>query len=98
MLFFLVTLFTLVLGIILTGVSSILSNNIGAGNIEIIFDKIGRITGANGQLIVFLAGIFLVTQSLGYAFKSFSQFAQIKSYEKNLENLKGFVQYFNPRI
>jgi hypothetical protein len=97
LLFCFIVVFTLFLGFILI-VISLLSNSIGGGSIEIILENIGKVTGANGQLIVFIVGSILVALALGYSFKAFAQYAQTpKAYTKGLQkSLKTFIQLFNP--
>jgi hypothetical protein len=61
--------------LILTGVGVVTSQG-GEGNIEVVIDKIGKITGINGNLVIFLAGIALVLVSVTYALKAFKEAAK----------------------
>jgi len=44
--------------------------NPGDGNIAVVIDGIGKITGANGPLVVGLSGVVLVGLALSYAYKA----------------------------
>jgi hypothetical protein len=42
------------------------------GNVEVVLDRIGKITGINGQLVVVLAGAGLALLALRYAYKAWN--------------------------
>ena len=72
--FFLVDLAVLIIGtiIIFTGIG-LLGHGSGEGGIKVVLEKIGEITGINGQLVVFLAGVLMVIAALGYALKAYQE-------------------------
>ncbi len=91
LLFFLVDLGVLVLGALLigTGVGLLGSGN-GQGGIKLVVQGIGEITGINGQLVVFIAGVAMVLAALGYALKAYKEAVHYEG------GLKDTVRHFAP--
>jgi hypothetical protein len=91
LLFFLVDLAVLVLGALLIGTGvGLLGSGSGEGGIRLVVKEIGEITGINGQLVVFIAGVLLVLAALGYALKAYKEAAQFEG------GFKDTVRHFAP--
>ena len=64
---------------------------VGEGGISVISKALGEITGINGQLVIFLAGIFMVMSALGYARKAFQEARQYET-----PTIQDTVRHFSP--
>jgi len=72
--FFLMDLATFIFGGILTfRGAGLLVGGGGEGKIKLAVEKIGEVTGVNGQVLILCAGLALVLASMGYARKSFQE-------------------------
>ena len=64
--FFLIDLAALVFGVLLSLVGlGLLGKGTGEGNIKVIVENIGEISGINGQLAVLVLGVIIVATALG---------------------------------
>jgi hypothetical protein len=52
--------------------------------------RLGEITGINGQLVVFLAGVAMVVAALGYALKAYQEALRFE------HGLKDAIRHFAP--
>ena len=66
-------------------------SGVGEGGISVISKALGEITGINGQLVIFLAGIFMVMSALGYARKAFQEARQYET-----STIQDTVRHFSP--
>lgn len=89
--FFLMDLATFIFGGILTfrGAGLLVSGG-GGGNIKLAVEKIGEVTGVNGQVLILCAGLALVLASIGYARKSFQEARALEG------GLKDTIRHFSP--
>ena len=79
-LFCVVDIIVLGLGVTLVFVGlGLLGSGTGQGTINIILENLGEITGINGHLVVFLAGVLIAAAALGYAGKAFKSAVQWES-------------------
>lgn len=72
LLLFAIDLATFIVGLVLLaagGYSAIFGG--GEGDIKLVINKVGEITGINGAVVVFFAGLFLVVVFLFYALKAY---------------------------
>jgi hypothetical protein len=91
--FFLVDVGALVFGASLTLIGvGFWGDSSGQGNIKVIVEKVGEITGANGQLVLALAGVIVVLAALGYASKAV---VEAIKYEGGTRDI---IQHFNPSL
>ena len=91
--FFAMDLIALMFGVLLAVVGiGLVGEGTGEGSIEIIIKNIGQLTGVNGQLLVFIAGVFLILASLGYASKAFVEAIRYESGAKDI------IKHFHPRL
>jgi len=91
LLFFLIDASVFVVGTLfaLIGVG-LLGSSTGEGAIKVVVEKIGEISGINGQLVVFLTGAAMILASLGYALKAYHEAIQHE------RGLKDSVRHFAP--
>ena len=91
--FFLIDFAAFAFGVLLSLIGlGLLGEGTGEGNIKLIVENIGEISGINGQLVVLVLGVIIVAAALGYASKAFIE--AIK-YE---HGLKDTIQHFNPGL
>lgn len=89
--FFLMDLLAFVVGVwLMSSGLGLLGGGSGEGNISIIVDQVGQITGVNGRLVVFIAGFALVLASVGYARKAYQEARALE------HGLKDTVRHFSP--
>lgn len=76
--FMLVDLFMIVFGFILALIGAgLIGNGGGQGNIKVVVEKVGEITGINGYALIFVAGFVLIALAVTLALKAF-QLARCK--------------------
>ena len=90
-LFFLMNLATFILGVVLlfTGLGFVGSDG-GEGGIHLVVKKVGEITGINGHMVVFLAGIAMILAAVGYARKAYQE---ARAFEGGLPDT---IRHFSP--
>lgn len=89
-LFFLMDVVTFAVGLVLVSIGIGLISDGGEGGIKLVIQKVGEITGINGQMVIFLAGVGFVLSAVGYARKAYQEAIR---YERGL---KDTVRHFSP--
>jgi hypothetical protein len=89
--FFLMDLLVFVVGVwLLWSGLTLLGSDSGEGKISIIAEQFGQITGVNGKLVVFVAGVVLVLASVGYARKAYQEARALE------HGFKDTIRHFSP--
>ena len=91
--FFIIDLGAFLFGVTLAIIGlGLIGDGTGEGSISVILENIGEISGINGQLLVFLAGVFVIAASLGYASKAVMEAIRYEG------GLKDSIEHFNPGL
>jgi phosphohistidine phosphatase SixA len=89
--FFLMDLLAFVVGIwLLWAGLRLLGGGGGEGKISIVVNQIGQMTGVNGTIVVFVAGLALVLAAVGYARKAYQE---ARAFEGGLPDT---IRHFSP--
>src|SRR6266540_3647379 len=82
--FFLMNLATFALGVwlVVIGLGFVRASG-GEGGVKVVIEKVGEITGVNGQSIVFFAGIGISLSAVGYARKAYQEAVKYEGGAKN---------------